>query len=384
MIGLDEQSGLACEHQDINMDSTPTATTACSYANFLRLCECADPSQWKEIRDHPKFFLCCHGNVLSLKRTGPRLLQPYFNQRTRCLSHSFGKNTKSTAKLVLEHFHPSFKESGGYILFIDKNRKNAKLSNLDFLPFEEPRAKSFWDVYYKTRWDREDVPEEHVKTYFDHILDRDSVADFCEKYNAGIIPQSDELKLMVEAGWVEKYGARRHSHRVIPEGQIRQLLKYLVARATLLEGKPPEKAVLNAEKAEELTGKDSAQEMEPFEEEFSCLNNQASQVIRLDHEGVNTGSTPPQNLELRQESAFDPLQQWKVLEENNLTAKVEELVDDFKMNYFLINNIQGEKRQALWEDRNDHIMQSWFEAAQDEVYFEYLDNKKKKQRTDSY
>ena len=259
-----------------------------------------------------------------------------------------------------------------------------KLSNLDFLPFEEPRAKSFWDVYYKTRWDREDVPEEHVKTYFDHILDRDSVADFCEKYNAGIIPQSDELKLMVEAGWVEKYGARRHSHRVIPEGQIRQLLKYLVARATLLEGKPPEKAVLNTEKAEELTGKDSAQEMKPFEEEFSCLNNQASQVIRLDHEGVNTGSTPPQNLELRQESAFDPLQQWKVLEENNLTAKVEELVDDFKMNYFLINNIQGEKRQALWEDRNDHIMQSWFEAAQDEVYFEYLDNKKKKQRTDSY
>ena len=387
MIGHHEQSVQEyVDYWDSSDKSTPTATNACSYANSKHICECTDPSQWKELRDHPKFFLCCDGNVVSFKRqTGPRLLQPYFNHRSQCLSHSFGKNTKSTAKLVLEHFHPSFPETGGRILYKDQNRKNAKLNNLDFVPFEEPGIKSFWDVYYKTRWDRDDVSEEHVKAYFDHILDSNSVADFCEKYNAGIIPQNDELKSILEAGWVEKYGGRRHSHHAIPEGQVRQLLNYLVTRANLLSDKHPQKTVLDTAKNEELTLKAHAEEIESPDKRSSCLHNvEAQNAHQNRHEGMNTVPNSHQNLQMKLETSFDPLQTWKLLQENNLAGKVGELIENFKMNYFLINNIKGKKRQALWEDRNDHIMQSWFEAAQDEVYFEYLDNKKKKQRTDSY
>jgi hypothetical protein len=148
------------------------------------------------------------------------------------LSHSFGTKTKSTAKLVLEHFHPLFFEIGGEIKYKDKNRANTKLNNLTFEPFEEPGEKAFWDVYVKTRWDRDDVFEEHVKPYFDHILDCDSVDRFCMKYKAGDVPANDQLCQMLEQGWIQRYGRRRHPCREIPLSQTKQLLKYLISRAT--------------------------------------------------------------------------------------------------------------------------------------------------------
>jgi hypothetical protein len=274
---------------------------------------------------------------------------------------------------VLEHFHQSFPETGGRILYKDLNRRNAKLSNLDFIPFEEPGCKLFWDVYYKTRWDRDDIPEEHVKAYFDHLLDKGSVANFCEKYNAGFIPQDKELRLILEAGWVEKYGARRHSHRSIPEGQVRQLLKYLVGRATILSDESPNEAVLNTKEEVQLT-------RDPDVEEDKSQDKICSNVDGL--QGMNAAANPYQSSQLKQRTTIYPIQIWKVLEEHKLTRKVEELVEKFKMNYFLINNINGKKRQLSWEDRNDHIMQSWHEAAQDEVYFEFMDKNHKKQRTD--
>ena len=226
--------------REVDITNTPSSAAACSYAHNTHLCECSDPTQWKEIRDHPGYFLCCDGNVVSCKYpTRPRFLKPYYNHG--CLSHSFGKRTKGTAKLVLEHFHPTFLETGGHILYCDKNRRNVKLSNLNFEPFEELGSKAFWDVYHKTRWDRNDTPEECVRTYFDHILDSESVENFCVRYNAGDVPQKEELKQILEHGWIEKYGLRRFFNQTIPVGQIHQMLNYLIARATqTTQEDPPE------------------------------------------------------------------------------------------------------------------------------------------------
>ena len=102
------------------------------------------------------------------------------------------------AKLVLEHFHPSFLETGEQIKYKDKNRWNAKLSNLSFEPLQYPREKAFWDIYYKIRWDRISVFEEFVKPYFDHILNKESVNEFCMRYNGGDIPEEKELRQRLE------------------------------------------------------------------------------------------------------------------------------------------------------------------------------------------
>ena len=102
------------------------------------------------------------------------------------------------AKLVLEHFHPSFLETGEQIKYKDKNRRNAKLSNLSFEPLQYPREKAFWDIYYKIRWDRINVSEEFVKPYFDHILNKESVNEFCMRYNGGDIPEEKELRQILE------------------------------------------------------------------------------------------------------------------------------------------------------------------------------------------
>ena len=225
---------------DCNLKSTELSPTSqdkqsqiCQYVAKIHLCDCSLPEQWKELRDHPLYFLCCDGNVVSYKtKAGPHLLKPYYNRKSGCLSHSFGLKTKSTAKLVLEHFHPSFLEIGGEIKYKDKNRANTKLDNLTFEPFEEPGEKAFWDVYVKTRWDRDDLFEEYVKPYFDHILDSDSVKTFCEKYKATDIPTHDQLCQMLEQGWIHRYGERHHFHREIPLSQTKQLLKYLIKRAT--------------------------------------------------------------------------------------------------------------------------------------------------------
>ena len=121
------------------------------------------------------------------------------------------------AKLVLEHFHPSFLETGGQIKYKDKNRRNAKLSNLSFEPLQYPREKAFWDIYYKIRWDRINVSEEFVKPYFDHILNKESVNEFCMRYNGGDIPEEKELRQILEKkNRIQKYGKRCHSNHEIP------------------------------------------------------------------------------------------------------------------------------------------------------------------------
>ena len=207
----------------------------CRYIEKSKLCDCLEPEHWKELRGQPRYFLCADGNIVSCKtKTGPRLMKPYYNRNTGVLSHSFGPKTKGTAKLVLEHFHPSFLETGGQIKYKDKNRQNVKLSNLNFETFQQPGAKAFWDVYYQVRWERKDVSEDFVKVYFDHIIDRESVNMFCRKYSAGYIPEENELQQILEQGWIQKYGTRRHTRHEIPLGQIKQFLKYLVSCASEL------------------------------------------------------------------------------------------------------------------------------------------------------
>ena len=78
---------------------------------------------------------------------GPHVLKAYYNNGL--LSHSFGPKTKSMAKLVLEHFHPTFLETGGQIKYKDNNHWNVKLSNLSFDHFQEPGEKASRNVYYK-------------------------------------------------------------------------------------------------------------------------------------------------------------------------------------------------------------------------------------------
>ena len=86
-------------------------------------------------------------------------------------------------------------------------------------------------MYYQAQWDHNDKPEDFVKVYFGHIINHVSMNTFCMKYKAGSIPEENELRQILEQGWIKRYGARRYSHHEIPLGQIEQLLKYLISCA---------------------------------------------------------------------------------------------------------------------------------------------------------
>ena len=42
------------------------------------------------------------------------------------------------------------------------------------------------------------MSEEFVKPYFDHILNKESVNEFCMRYNGGDIPEEKELRQILE------------------------------------------------------------------------------------------------------------------------------------------------------------------------------------------
>lgn len=42
------------------------------------------------------------------------------------------------------------------------------------------------------------MSEEFVKPYFDHILNKESVNEFCMRYNGGDIPEEKELRQRLE------------------------------------------------------------------------------------------------------------------------------------------------------------------------------------------
>ena len=95
------------EGTDCNLKRTELSPTSqdkqsqiCQYVAKTHLCDCSLPEQWKELRDHPLYFLCSDGNVVSCMSStkwGPHLLKPYYNKKNVVWVTVLAWKQKSTA-----------------------------------------------------------------------------------------------------------------------------------------------------------------------------------------------------------------------------------------------------------------------------------------------
>lgn len=189
-----------------------------------KLCSCLD---WRQLTDHPGYYICEHGTILSARGTRIRILKPFYNEKTRVSSASFGKFTKGVAKLVLESFDPNFLEKGGTIRYLNHNRRDVRLGNLSYETHSSSDEKDFWNSYKKLRWDSPQGPL--VRTFFGTLLDEDLVSDHRQKLKAGVTPTQEELQKLMEKGWDRNPALRGHyiCERAFPEGMMKELVSYL-------------------------------------------------------------------------------------------------------------------------------------------------------------
>jgi hypothetical protein len=159
---------------------------------------------WRELKDHPGYYICQHGFVLSTKKRQVKVLSTFYNKYTKVLSVSFGRKTRSVAKLVLETFDPEFQSTGGTPRFKNMDHRDVRLSNLTYDAYEGPEERDYWASYHKVRWNSpQGVPEHLAKAFFSYVLDNTSVRRFCKEYNKIISLPKQNLKTCLKKGLLE-------------------------------------------------------------------------------------------------------------------------------------------------------------------------------------
>ena len=96
--------------------------------------------RWKQLEDHPGYYLCTHGTIVSARRRKLQQLKPFVNKKSKPIVASFGRTSKNLKKLVLETFDPHFKECGGQVVFDLERWDNPCLQHLEYISlFKKPK-----------------------------------------------------------------------------------------------------------------------------------------------------------------------------------------------------------------------------------------------------
>ena len=72
-----------------------------------------------------------------------------------------------------------------------------------------------------------EVPENLAKVFYSYVIDNSAVSKFCEEYNEGKLPTTEELNCMIEEGYAGRYDLKKHTSKGIPLGLAKKILDYL-------------------------------------------------------------------------------------------------------------------------------------------------------------